>query len=121
MPTYSKDARRDAADIARDVIATGRSTWWSGERAQCEAVERLLAPFGIVYLDDMRGEWGPSRAVRDAIQALHAGAPAGRLCFDDDGDGCCDECGVSLADCDRCNGIGYHADGCPHLDGEATS
>lgn len=37
---------------------------------------------------------------------------AGSICHDENDDGCCDDCGVSLAECDDCGGIGYHAAGC---------
>ena len=42
---------------------------------------------------------------------------AGSECYDADGDGCCDSCGVSVwnATCERCGGVGYHEWTCPEV------
>lgn len=52
------------------------------------------------------------RARRESTNAAHANA-GGDLCADQDADGCCDACGVSLGDpCEVCGGNGYHRAGC---------
>lgn len=60
--SYSDDPRRDAADIAHDVILDGFSEGWCGQPGQMEAARAILAPMGIRYVDDMRGRWtGPTQ------------------------------------------------------------
>ena len=42
-------------------------------------------------------------------------AAAGDLC-EDGGDGCCRICGVSMTECDECEGVGYHREDCPYIE-----
>lgn len=57
-----------------------------------------------------------SAGFRRGLEEAHSAA-AGELCADD-GSGCCVACGVSLACCDACGGVGFHRGGCELLDGE---
>jgi hypothetical protein len=60
MRRYSNDARCDAALIAAECITQGKSTGWSGDDATAADLterERILAPYNVHYVDDMRGEW----------------------------------------------------------------
>jgi hypothetical protein len=43
--------------IAAEVVRGGESVGWAGTVQEREAVAELLAPFGISYLDDIRGAW----------------------------------------------------------------
>jgi hypothetical protein len=54
---YSEPLRACAAEIAEEVVFTGRSTGWSGTLEQCEEVQDILRPFNIAYVDDMLGEY----------------------------------------------------------------
>lgn len=54
---YGLDAAADAALIASEVVRDGKSEGWSGRTEQMEAVAAKLAPFNIVYVDDMVGGW----------------------------------------------------------------
>ena len=51
----------------------------------------------------------------DRLRNLHA-LKAGRLCHEGR-DGTCVECGVSLSECDRCHGVGYHEAVCAENEG----
>jgi hypothetical protein len=48
---------RAASEIASEVVSMGLSTGWSGSLEELSLMEKTLAPFNIVYVDDLRGEW----------------------------------------------------------------
>ncbi len=54
---YSGHARQDATKIAGECMVYGVSTQWSGALEERMEIEALLRPRGIIYSDDMRGEW----------------------------------------------------------------
>jgi hypothetical protein len=51
------DAKRDAATIAREIVADGSSDGWCGDPDLLDEIKRLLAPFNIGYVDDFTGRW----------------------------------------------------------------
>jgi hypothetical protein len=54
---YTANSRDDAAAIAAECVRSRKSTGWAGDIEHREAVEEILRPFNISYVDDMRGEW----------------------------------------------------------------
>lgn len=62
MRVYNKHALRDdASEIARLVVLHGETAGWGGDLPELAEIQRILAPFGIVYVDDLRGAWAPAR------------------------------------------------------------
>lgn len=53
----SEDLTWSAATIASEVVQYGTSTGWCGSVEDRESIASHLRPHGIVYVDDMRGEW----------------------------------------------------------------
>lgn len=51
-----------AAVIVRDCIRDGSSSGWCGSQEDFDAVEEICNRFGVVYTDDMYGEWSPQKA-----------------------------------------------------------
>lgn len=56
------EPRNNAAVIARECVYQGYSNGWLGDVYLKEEVEKILAPFNIVYTDDMWGEWTPKKS-----------------------------------------------------------
>ena len=56
---------RDAADIAREVVAGGKSDGWAAwdakDQAVAKEIEERLGVFNIGYVDDMLGRWAFQR------------------------------------------------------------
>ncbi len=54
-------APEDAGRIAQECVMLGYSIGWSGSLELLSEIQRLLAPFNISYVDDMWGEWAPTK------------------------------------------------------------
>lgn len=58
LKRYDEFPIRDVISIISEEVATrGRSNGWVGAREDMEFFALKLKPLGIVYVDDMRGEW----------------------------------------------------------------
>ena len=55
--TYTNQERKDAAVIAWEVIAKGKSSGWEGASDQFQEVQKVLMAFNIRYTNPERGEW----------------------------------------------------------------
>ena len=49
--------RMDACAIVYGIIMFGCSEGWQGSIEDRDAVKEILAPFNVIYTDDMRGRW----------------------------------------------------------------
>lgn len=63
---YYEPLQACAAEIASEVVVSGKSTGWSGSIESCETVREILRPFNIEYVDDMSGEYKPVGPRKDA-------------------------------------------------------
>lgn len=58
MRVYGNNLQLTASEIAQEVVATGKSTGWSGyDYDFFLKLKEYLEKFNIIYVDDFIGEW----------------------------------------------------------------